>query len=106
MEAASTKAREEAREGRRAPVPLPATSSVRETKRCYDCKKTLPVEDFHRGQRRCKQCNYAQVKAWRERYPEKYKDQQRKRSKLRSKHREERNATEATDRARQAHPEP
>ena len=44
-------------------------------KKCYGCKKILPKSNFHKGQKVCKSCNYARVKAWRHKNPDKWHKQ-------------------------------
>jgi len=47
---------------------------------CYDCRREgLTGDDFHVGQKVCKPCNYARVKAWRRANPERTREYDRRR---------------------------
>ncbi len=47
-------------------------------KRCSRCKESFPPEGFHKGQRLCRACNTATVKAWRKANPEMAREQYRR----------------------------
>lgn len=49
------------------------------TRQCPDCGEWRdPDSGFHRGQWRCRRCNYAAVKRWRQENPEKARAQWRR----------------------------